>query len=63
MSIADCDDLKISVADSDEQTEKLIDLVRANRVIYDKSQPKYNNKLAKARIWNKIAEESGFSGD
>ena len=53
----------MSVADSDEQTEKFIDLVRANRVIYDKSQPKYNNKFAKARIWNKIAEESGFSGD
>ena len=40
MSVDDLDDLKMAVADSDEQTEKFIDLVRANRVIYDKSQPK-----------------------
>ena len=63
MSVTNLDDLKMSVADSDEQTEKFIDLVRTNRVIYDKSQPKYNNKLAKAIIFKKIADESGFSGN
>ena len=44
---------------SNDSHEKLIELVRANPIIYDQSQKLYRDILVLKNIWNKISVEMG----
>ena len=43
--------------------EKLIELVREHRVLYDLSHEDYKNIYKKDKVWNEIGEEIGEDGE
>lgn len=42
------------------ETEKLIELVRERRLLYDLSDNDYKNRDKKAEAWREIAKEMGI---
>lgn len=47
---------------TDEQAEKLIELVREQRAIYDTKHEDYRDTNVRANIWQSIAKEMGQYG-
>ena len=43
-------------------TERLIEAVRQNQTIFDKSKHSYRDKIAKENAWLKVSSVSGISG-